>query len=169
MERTHRHHGLLVALLVERNGDVEAFRVIVLVRAVVEHEELGTLDLEKRDAVVVDLAVRGPHVEPQATADTHVGLFDRRGEAARTEPLREMLLLRPSTKDEIARCIEHAREHDLPVEGPRPITVSSVCHGPSPFSRPWFRYSLVPAARVGTRPIARSAPPTHAACALPMP
>src|SRR4029078_2150841 len=113
VELPHRHdrardhaEAAPVTLLVERDGHAKAMLVVVLVGAVVEDEQLGRFDLQKHHSVVEDLSVWGDHVEAPAPKGSRVALLRLRREAFGTDPLREVLRLRPRRKDELAWRVE---------------------------------------------------------------
>src|SRR5258708_9528672 len=115
MKLPQRHHGLAVALLIERNRGAKTAWIVIHVRTVINLDQVRRLDAPKAHSIRKSLAVWGEHVEAPHAADANVDFLGFDLEPRRPEPVRQMLRFCPGSKDDIMLCLDTTRETVLAV------------------------------------------------------
>src|SRR5262245_46443412 len=121
--RPQRHLGS-VPRRFECHGALEA--VVAFVVTVIVDEALRLDDLPIDDPVGIVRAVGSVHDEPPDSADSHVHLVDRGGEADRPPPFCDLIGLGPRAPHQFARRVGDALDHDFPIRSLRVISGHAV-------------------------------------------
>src|SRR5882757_4305482 len=118
MQMPQSENGLAVALLIESDDHAEPAGIVVLVGSVIHFNKKRRLHAQELHAIVVTVAIGRHHDESPSATDPDVDLVRFACEAGRAETLRQMLRIRPGLEHQVSRRRDHARQHDLAIDGP---------------------------------------------------
>lgn len=115
MHLTQGDDGFSVILLIERDQETEAVRIVFDILTVLNFDQAGCVDPKEIHAIGEPGAVRGNHVETPYTASANIGLVGLNTKAFWPEPLGELGRIGPCLEGGCTVRINDTSDNDFPI------------------------------------------------------